>query len=151
MATGFLQLFQGKIKVGQFWLGRGGYADAMSGIIGVSDFSQKLLLPVTAVANTDFTLSLPPGGCLFSAVVFTTTAYTGTTVTVQLGLSAGDASYVAATTIKAIGMFPLTLVQAAGAGPAIMPNASPNLFIRVVQTGATAVGSSFLVISYTAQ
>jgi hypothetical protein len=69
--------------------------------------SQRLNLPVTAIANTDFTMSIPPGCTLLSAVVYTSVAYTGATVTIQLGSSAGDSSYVAAISIKAVGMVPL--------------------------------------------
>lgn len=152
MATGFLQRFQGKIKTGQLWLGTGGLYDAVSGIKGQSDFILKIALPVTATANTDFTTTLPAGGCLKNATVFTTTAYGAVTdAKISLGVSAGDASYVTATTIKALGVFPLTLLQPAAAGPAIMPATSPNLFIRVAQSGGnSATGAAFLVLSYTA-
>ena len=109
-------------------------------------------LPVTAVANTSFTVTLPSGGTLLNAMVNTSVAYTGATVTIALGVSALDTTIVNATTIKAIGAYPLTLLQPAAASPAVMPNASPNLFITVTQTSTyTAVGTAFLVLNYTAQ
>jgi hypothetical protein len=151
MASGFMQRFQGRIKANQLWVGSGGFIDASSGIKGLTDYIIKLPLPVTATANTDFTVSLPPGGTLLNASVYTSVAYTGNTVTIALGVSAGDATYVTATTIKAIGVYPLTLLQPAAAGPAIMPATSPNLFIRVIQTATTTnVGTAFLVLNYTA-
>lgn len=145
---GFLQRFQGKIKVASIWLGSGGIVDAASGIGGLMDYVQKVSLPVTAVANTDIApISVPAGKSLVRATVYTTTAYTGTTVTIQIGSSAGDASYVAAATIKALGVYSLTLVAAAAAALASLP-AAPNLFVRVVQTGPTAVGAATLVLEY---
>lgn len=153
MSTGFMQRFNAKIKVGSLWLGRGGFADALSGVSGLSDFIIKVPLPVTATANTDFTVTLPAGGALLNATVYTTTAYgAATDCKIQMGVSAGDATYVSLVSIKAIGVVPLTLLQPAAAGPSIMPAASPNLFFRLVQTGTTsATGAAFLVLNYTAQ
>lgn len=152
MATGFQQRFKGKIIASQFWLGSSGFYDASSGIKGITDFVLKVPLPVTAAANTDLVASVPAGGVLLSATVYTTVAFLGSsTVTIALGTAAADASYVNATTIKAIGIFPLTLLQAGAAGPAIMP-AAPNVFIRIAQAGTpSATGTAFMLLNYTAQ
>jgi hypothetical protein len=133
---------------GTLVLGPGGVTDGSSGISGRTDYIQKLSLPVTAVANTDFTMSIPAGATLLSAVVYTTTAYTGATATIQIGNAAAGAQYVAAVSIAPIGMVPLTLLAAQTPAFMSMPAATPNLFIRIVQTTPTAVGAAMLVINY---
>ena len=145
---GIMQRFQGSIKTAALLLGGGGIIDAASGIAGGPVVTQKIPLPVGANANTDIgPISVPKGKTLLRASVYTSTAYTGTTVTIQIGSSAGDASYVAATTIKALGVYALTLVAAAAAALGSLP-ATPNLFVRIVQTGPTAVGAATLVLEY---
>lgn len=150
MATGFTQRFQGKIKCAQLWIGSGGMVDAKSGIVGKVDYRQFLSLPVTATANTDYTMSLPTGALIMSAVVYTTVAYLAATdMKIQIGNAAADSSYVAATSVKALAVVPLTLANTAAAALASMPAGTPNLFIRMVQTGtASATGAATLVISY---
>jgi hypothetical protein len=73
-------------------LGSGGIVDGVSGIAGRMDYIQTLMLPVTAVANTDFTMSVPPGATLLSATVYTSVAYTGATATIQIGNAAASAA-----------------------------------------------------------
>jgi hypothetical protein len=139
----------GTKQAGTLVLGPGGVIDAVSGIAGRSDAIIKLALPVTAVTNTDFTLSVPPGCALLSAVVYTTVAYTGTTANISIGNVAAGAQYVAAVSIASIGILPLTLLAAQTPAFLSMPVAQPNLFIRIAQsTTPTAVGSAVLVINY---
>lgn len=149
MTTGFTQRFNGKIKAAVLYLGNGGIVDANSGIAGQPVVTQKIALPVTATANTDFTVSVPAGKTLLRATVFTGTAYTAATdAKIEIGTSAGDASYVAQTSIKAVGVVALQLAAAAAAALASLP-APPNLFVRVVQTGSTTnVGAATLVLEY---
>jgi hypothetical protein len=114
--------------------------------------SATLSLPVTAVTNTDLTLSLPTGARITSMLVYTTTAYTGNTgnVTLQIGSAAAGAQYVAATRIDAIGVVTLTPVNAQAAALLSLPAGTPNFFIRIVQAASsTAVGAGTLVVNYT--
>jgi hypothetical protein len=128
----------------------GGLIDSASGIAGKTDFIQRLSLPVTAVTNTDFTMSVPAGATIESIAVYTTTAYTGTTANISIGSAQGGAQYVAATSIASIGIVQLTLVNAAAAALLAMPVGTPNVFIRIAQsTTPTAVGAGMLVINYT--
>jgi hypothetical protein len=150
MSTGFVQRFKGRIKAEQLWIGSGGFYDAVSGIKGITDYIIKVPLPVTAVATTAFTVSLPPGGTLLDASVFTSVAFTGATVTIALGVAASDTTIVNATTIKALGNYQLTLLQPGAAAPAVMPATSPNLWITVTQGTPTNVGTAFLQLNYTA-
>lgn len=149
MASGFLQRFQGKVKIGALWLGAVGIIDAASGIAAQPVVVQKIALPVTATANTDFTVSAPAGRSLLRATVYTTTGYGAVTdAKIEIGISAGDASYVAQASIKAVGIVALSLVGAAAAALRTLP-ATPNLFVRVVQTGTTsATGAATLVLEY---
>jgi hypothetical protein len=110
----------------------------------------ELALSVTAVTNTDLTLAIPPGASDVQFRVYTTTAFTAVTdAQISIGKTAGGAEYVAATTIKAIGKFSLTNVNAQAADYVNMPNTNPNIFVRIAQSGgSTAVGAATLVVSY---
>jgi hypothetical protein len=143
----FQQIWRGKVFARFLAIGSGGIVDASSGLGGRGILASRTLMTVTAVANTDFSLSLPPGAQVLSSKVFTTTAFTGTTVTAQLGSTLGASDIVPATNIKAAGY--VTLAIAANAPAAIAAlGAVPNVFARIVQTGATAVGAATLVIEF---
>jgi hypothetical protein len=143
----FQQIWRGKVFARFLAIGSGGIVDASSGLGGRGILASRTLMTVTAVANTDFSLSLPPGAQVLSSKVFTTTAFTGTTVTAQLGSTLGASDIVPATNIKAAGY--VTLAIAANAPAAIAAlGAAPNVFARIVQTGATAVGAATLVIEF---
>lgn len=146
MTTGFTQRFKGKIAAQTIYLGTGGIVDAASGIRGGANLANKLTIAVTATANTDFTMSLPTGAAVIGITVFTTTAFgAATDAKIQIGASAGDNAYVAATSIKAAGVVALTLASAVLAA---LP-AAPNLFVRVVQSGAaSATGAATMVVEY---
>lgn len=110
---------------------------------------QTLSLPVTATANTDFpAVILPAGAINVTYKTFTTTAYTAVTdAQISIGSTAGGVDYVAATTIKAIGVKTHTPVDAAAASHLTAPAA--GFFVRVTQSGgSTAVGAATLVFSY---
>lgn len=111
--------------------------------------STALALPVTAVANTDYpAVTLPPGAINVTYRTYTTTAYTAVTdAKISIGSSAGDQSYVAQTTIAAIGVKSHTPVDAAAAVH-LAPGAL-TFFVRVTQSGgSTAVGAATLVFDY---
>ena len=147
MATGFVQRWKGKVMAAVLYLGSGGIVDAASGVAGKAQLANRTAITVTAVANTDFSISLPPGAVILSANFYTTTAFTGATVTAQLGSTLGTADIVAATNVKAAGF--VLLAIAAGAPAAIGGlGAPPNVFCRIVQTTPTAVGAGTLVIEY---
>jgi hypothetical protein len=130
-------------------VGSGGVLDTTSGIAGRMTYTQSIALPVTAVANTDFVMSVPVGCILHSMSVYTTVAYTAVTdCKIQVGNAAAGAQYVAAVSVAAIGIVPLTLLAAQTPAFALMP-AAPNLFIRLVQSGgSTAVGNGILRVTY---
>ena len=145
MATGFVTRIKGKAMAAALWIGSGGIVDAASGIGGKAQLASRTAITVTAVANTDFSISLPPGAAILSANFYTTVAYTGATVTAQLGSTVGASDIVAATNVKAIGFYLLTLAAGAVVGNL---GAAPNVFCRIVQTTPTAVGTGQLVIEY---
>ena len=150
MTTGFVNRIKDKIKARTLYMGGGGIADDRSGIAGKALLSLRVPLSVTATANTDIApVSLPPGASLVRATVLTTTAFLAATdAKIEIGSSAGDASYVAQTTIKAVGIAALTLVNAAAATLAALGTA-PNLYVRIVQTGtASATGAATLILEY---
>jgi hypothetical protein len=151
MANGFLSRFKGKIMCSQLWLAAGAVVyDAVSGLAGLMDFVTKTSLTVTAATTTDFgPLSIPAGKTLMRAAVYTSTAFGAVTdAKISIGISAGDQSYVAQTTIKAVGVYNLTLVNAAAASLASMP-AAPNLYVRITQSGGnSATGAATLVLEY---
>lgn len=107
-----------------------------------------LALSVTAVTNTDSTLAIPSGAIIRSMTVYTTTAFTAVTdAMISVGSAAGGAQYVAAVSIKAVGIVSLTLI---GSNAAALANfTAGTLFVRVAQSGgSTAVGNATLVVSY---
>lgn len=153
MATGFVQRWKGKIVGSQLWLPKGGFYDAASGVAGSLQGALRVALPVTAVATTDYHFALPVGATMLSAQVYTSVAYTGTTVLVSIGATDGGQDYVAQTTIKTVGFFSLSFVAAGAPGLAFAPaltvgTPSWNFSARITQTGATAVGTGVLVIEY---
>ena len=149
MTTGFIQRFKGKIRAHIIYLGAGGIVSNGAGGPRISQ-SLSLSLPVTAVTNTDLTASVPPGSIITGFDVYTTTAYGAVTdAQISIGSSAGSAAYVADTSIKAVGKVSLTLVNAAAEALLSAPNASPNLFVRIAQSGGnSATGAATLVIRY---
>jgi hypothetical protein len=138
----------GTKQAGTLVLGPGGLVDSASGLAGRMTYTQEISLPVTAVTNTDFVMSIPAGSILHSIMVYTTTAYTGTTANLSIGNSAAGAQYVTAVSIASIGIVSLTLLAAQTPAFASMP-AVPNLFIRIAQsTTPTAVGAATLLVKY---
>lgn len=124
--------FSGPLRVGN--------ADTVVGTVPVA---RTLALTPTAAANTDLTLAMPAGYGLLRITFYTTTAYTGSTVTAQVGTAAGGTQVVAATNIKAAGVVSAVI---AIANPLAMTD--QTLFVRIVQTGATAVGAGTMVVEY---
>lgn len=150
MITGIVSRIQGKLKVATLIIGKGGIVDGSSEIAGRVLTAQRLALAVTAVANTDFTMSIPPGASIQAFRIYTTTAFTAVTdAQLSVGAAAGGQDYVALTTIKALGVYNPSFVGAGAAALASALAASPNLFIRIVQTGgSTAVGAATLLVNY---
>jgi hypothetical protein len=148
--TGFAARPKGKTIAQTLVLGSGGIVDGVTGIASKPLVVARLAMTVTATANTDFTLSVPPGATLFFVKVYTGTAFTAATdAQISIGISAGDASYVAPISIKPVNALTLPLLAAAAAALASAPAGSPNLFIRIVQTGApSAVGAATLAVFY---
>lgn len=111
---------------------------------------QIIPLSVNNATNTDLTATLPTGALVRSMTAYTTTAFTAVTdAQISVGNAAAGAQYVTAVSIKALGIVSLTLLAAQAAALASFPSGSPNLFIRIAQSGGnTAVGSGLLVVSY---
>jgi hypothetical protein len=110
--------------------------------------AKALSLPVTATANTDFAVTLPPGATNVTYRTYTTTGYgAATDAQISIGSTAGGVDYVAATTIKAVGVKSHTPVDAAAAVH-LAPGAL-TFFVRVTQSGAaSATGAATLVFDY---
>lgn len=134
VAAGSLTLGEGPIEIGT-----GAAATRPVEVITLS-------LPVTAVANTDLTLTLP--ACRILRVTQrTTTAYTGNTVTIQVGTAAAGQEVVAAVSIKTKANRALTLVDASA--DALAAFAGGTIYVRIVQTATeTAVGAGELMIEF---
>lgn len=105
-------------------------------------------IAVTAIANTDFAFTIPPGAVDVSYTLFTTTAFgAATDAMLQLGSTVGGVDYVAAATVKALGVYAMTRVAAAAAAHLSPGGLTVNG--RIVQSGtASAVGAASLVVSY---
>jgi hypothetical protein len=111
---------------------------------GTGVVARTLSLVPTAALTTDLTLAVPNPVAILRASIFTTTAYTGNTVTLQLGTTVGGVDLMAAASIKAAGNVFATLV-----GPANANVVGGTLFARITQTAtATAVGAATLILEY---
>lgn len=119
---------------------------------GKTVLSKSISLAVTAATTTDYNLGIPLGATLLRATVYTGTAYGAVTdAKVSIGSTLGGVDYVAQTSVKAIGVVALTLVNAAAASllsaPALAANV--NLYTRITQSGGnSATGAATMVIEY---
>lgn len=127
--------FSGPLRVGN--------SDTAPGTVSAV---RVLPITVTATPNTDLTIAMPTGYMLQRIVTYTTTAFTGATVTAQVGTAAGGAQVVAAANIKAAGTVAHALV--AGFLGTAMNMTATTLYVRVVQTTETAVGAATMVFEY---
>lgn len=118
------------------------WIDGQAALTPGSIAARSVALVPTAAASTDLTLTVPVGHMLRISER-TTTGFTGTTVTVQVGTTAGGADVVAATDIKAVASRALTLVDANTASFTPLP--AGTLYVRIAQTGQTAVGAGQLI------
>lgn len=118
------------------------WIDGQAALTPGSVASRAVPLVPTAAASTDLTVVVPAGH-LLRISERTTVAFTGTTVTVQVGTTLGGVDIVAATDIKAIASRALTLVDAST--PGFTPLPAGTLYVRIAQTGQTAVGAGVLV------
>ena len=113
-------------------------------------------LQVTAVASQSFPVALPYGARINNVSFTPTVAPTGTTVTLQIGSTAGGSDIVAATSIKSsTQVFPvlalaasLPLTVANFASITASPSGGSTISLTVVQTGPTAVGAGTVNIDY---
>lgn len=106
--------------------------------------ARSLSLVPTAAVSTDLTITVPLGHAV-RILQRTTTAYTGNTVTVQVGTTAGGVDIVAAVDIKAKAARILTLVDASS--DLFSPLTQTTLYVRIAQTATvTAVGAGLLII-----
>jgi hypothetical protein len=143
--------FSGPVRSGT--AREGAYTNA-----GKAVLAQVATLTPLAQASTDFVLYLPAGAQVTDITTYTSTAYTGTTVTAQVGSTSGGAEYVAAVSVKSAGTVAHTLVAGALGSLASLPAdatvsalagvATAPLYIRIAQTGATAVGAATMVVRY---
>lgn len=110
--------------------------------------SNSLSVTVAAVTNSDFTLAIPSGALIRSMAFYTTTAFTAVTdAMISIGNAAGGAQYVAAVSVKAVGVYSLALVAASA--PVLANFTLGTVFVRIAQSGGnTAVGAGVLVVSY---
>lgn len=104
----------------------------------------SIILTPTAVANTDFSVVVPK--CrLLRVTTGTDTAYTGATVTAQVGTTLGGAEVVAAVSVKAAGTVSHTVVATAQDDTIAE---GTTLYVRLAQTTPTAVGDAVMTIEF---
>jgi hypothetical protein len=104
--------------------------------------SRNIALPPTANASTDISFAVPAGR-LLRATVLTETAFTGATVTAQIGTAQGGSEVASATNVKSTGAVALVLNQAG-----IADTLDKTIWVRLAQTTPTAVGAARLVLEY---
>ena len=110
--------------------------------------SLESVLTVPSQANTDFIVPVPKGARNVNFRVITDTAFgAATDCQISIGKTVGGAEYVAATTVKAVGVYALTNVNAQAADYESLPQDGIN--VRLVQSGAaSATGQAKLYVDY---
>lgn len=106
--------------------------------------ARELSLPVTAVANTDYTVTLP-AGTILAIYERTTTAYGAVTnANLTIGTTVGGGEIVASVDIKSKANRTLTLVDANS--DVITPFAGGTVNVRITQVGgSSATGAGRLI------
>lgn len=126
--------FRGPVRVG--------HADAATAWPLVAAATIPLI--PTAGASTEFAVKLPKCRIL-RITTGTDTAFSGATVTAQVGTTLGGAQIVAAADVKPAGTVAHALV------PATQDDTvadATTLFVRLAQTTPTAVGSATMTIEF---
>jgi hypothetical protein len=116
----------------------------------IHGYTAVLVTPVQAVsaAATAFTLAVPVGATVTNLQFATLVAFTGATVSGEIGSASADASYVAATSVKNGGTVTLSPVATAAASAALTNTTSGGLIFTLAQGTPTAVGSGNLITTY---
>jgi len=126
----------------------GGANNITNSPVAIVAASQTQALTVTAVTNTDTTITVPTGARILSIVAYVTTAFTGGTPTIALGNAAGGAQYVAATSLATAGIYTLSIAATTTAASGLL-SFPGTLYVRINQASApTAVGNVTLAITY---
>lgn len=119
--------------------------------VAISRVTVSQTMTVTATASTDFSFTIPQGALITGIDFYTSTTFTGATVTAAVGSAQGGAQYVAAVSIVSQGKVAATFVGTGIPNLINMPAGTNNLWIRIAQTTPTAVGSALAVVSYSMQ
>lgn len=125
--------FSGPLRVG-----------SSDGVNGTVITARSISISATANTNTDFTFSMPAGYQLLRITNYNTTTYTGTTVTLSVGTTAGGAEIISAHNIKPAGVHTMGFVSTYN--PTNVT--SQTLYLRIAQTGQTAIGASVVTFEY---
>ena len=114
--------------------------------IGIVPAVRSLLLPVTAIANTDLILTIPKAQILGFRQL-TGVAYTAATIAMSLGTTVGGAEIASAIDIKAQA-YRNTLALVATGVPTLLAWPGGSLYVRLAQGTPTATGSGTLFVDY---
>jgi len=124
-----------------------------SAVTTINGYVAQLKIPVQAVsaAATAFNITVPAGAVVDSIKFATTTAFTGATVSGEIGSASGDASYVAATSVKNGGvvlLYPPSVASTAAASVFLSAPASSAFVFTLAQGTPTGTGSGTLLVDY---
>lgn len=106
------------------------------------------------VATTDILITIPGGVPVLGIQVYTGTGFGATgSVNLTAGTGIGDNAYLQATNVKALGFYNPnwngSSAGSLGAIPVGSPAGSPNMFLRLTQTGTpSGVGSAVIIVDY---
>ena len=140
----------GGFRVGSYYNSSPGTAgnNINNSPIAIVGAIQTQALTVTAVTNTDTTITIPTGARVLNIFAYVTVAFTGGTPTIALGNAAGGAQYVAATSLATAGVYMLSIAGTTAAATGLL-SFPGTLYVRINQASApTAVGNVPLAIQY---
>lgn len=119
---------------------------------GSTVLAQQVTIVAAAVASQDFTAYLPDGAILDDVIMDTTVAPTGTTAVVSGGTTLGGTEVWSATDVKATPRtrptFTVAQLAVTQALPDVAGQSDTPVYIRLAQTGPTAVGTIVVTLLY---
>jgi hypothetical protein len=141
---------QGAVKSGSSPSEVVGATAAAADDLGYGLFSKTITLQAATAASVDGSIPLPVGAQIVDFRIDSTVAWTATTASLTIGLTAGGTDFVTGMDVKTITRGPTAAFTAAQLGAMqALASGSSTLAVRVASTGANATGTTKVTVVYT--
>jgi len=140
---------QGALKAGSSASEPLGATAVAAADTGYAVFSKTVTLQAATLTNVDATMALPVGAQIIGINADSTVAWTATTASLTVGLTAGGTDFVTGFDVKTITRGPTAAFTAAQLNAMqSLASGSSTLAFRVASTGANAVGTTIATVTY---